>query len=104
MQQRIHILFRLHFNAAGLSTQKISRNKLLFKDFTGNVEQAGEEKKERSPVFNPVLNSLTSGEMKIRGTDLAKALRLLFDQSWYDILLTSSPCYSRREKSALPRF
>lgn len=63
---------------------------------------------EKSLVLNHVLNSLTSGEMKIRGTDLAKARLLLFDQRWHDILLTSSPCYGRRdgerEKSALLHF
>lgn len=69
----------LHSNAAALSTQKLSRNELLFKDFTGDVEQVGgrrEEKKKRSPVLNRMLNSLTSGEITIRGTDLAEAWRL----------------------------
>lgn len=51
-----------------------------------------------------MLKSLTSGVMKIRGTDLAKAWRLLFDQRWHDILLTSSPCCGGREKLALLRF
>lgn len=81
--------------------QNDPENKLLLKDFTGNVEQVM-ERKRKSPVLNHVLNSLTLGEMKIRGTDLA--WRLLFDQRWHDILLTSSPCYGRREKSALLRF
>lgn len=65
-------------------------------------------KKKRSPVLNRMLNSLTSGEIKIRGTDLAEAWRFvfffLFNQRRYDTLLTSSPCYGRREKSALLRF
>lgn len=39
-------------------------------------KSAGEEKKKRSPVLNRMLNSLTSGEIKIRGTDLAEAWRL----------------------------
>lgn len=80
MQQKIHILFRLHSNAAALSTQKLPRNELLFKDFTGDVEQVGgrKGKKKRSPVLNRMLNSLTSGEIKIRGTDLAEAWRFLF--------------------------
>lgn len=38
-------------------------------------------KKRKGPVLNHVLNSLTSGEMTIRGTDLAKAWRLLFDHT-----------------------
>ncbi len=68
------------------------------------LSKSGGGKKRKSPVLNHVLNSLTSGEMKIRGTDLAKAWRLLFDQRWHDILLTSSPCYGSRGKSALLRF
>lgn len=52
---------------------------------------------EKSLVLNHLLNSLTSGKMKISGSDLAKDRLLLFDQRWHDILLTSSPCYARRE-------
>lgn len=47
---------------------------------------------KKNPALNHILNVLTSGEMKIRGTGLAKAWQLLFEQRWHDILLTSSPC------------
>lgn len=67
------------------------------------LSKSKEEKKRRkSLVLNHVINSSTSGEMKIRGTDLAKAWHLLFDQRWHDILLTSSPCYGREEKKNPP--
>lgn len=91
MQQRIHILFRLHSNAAALSTQKRSRNKCL------KISQVMSD--ESCPVLNHVLNSLTPEAMKIR-TDLAKG--------WYEMVRHTSdtllPCCGGEEKSSLLHF
>lgn len=96
----------LHSNAAALSTQKLSRNELLFKDFTGDVEQVGgRRKKKKESCIKPYVKFINfRGDKNQRDWSGRGLASFLFDQRRHDTLLTSSPCYGRREKSALLRF